>query len=152
MNHSSTSSMQPTTPNFWSLSCEQPWVLGQNNTVYLYTTTKDQFVVRLEPNMLGTSRHVPYCQHHQKYNSYLCGFLINWEAHVLVIITWPREPYAKYWHSSDVMPKGRRPEGITSLLCQYLHMRTRGHAITNLLHDNGMHFLGDGDVYGHGPL
>ena len=38
----------------------------------------------------------------------------------VLVITWPRVPYAKYWHSSDVMPEGRRPEGITSLLCQYL--------------------------------
>ena len=36
------------------------------------------------------------------------------------VITWPRVPYAIYWHSSDVMPEGRRPNGITSLLCQYL--------------------------------
>ena len=38
----------------------------------------------------------------------------------VLVITWPRVPYAKYWHSSDVMPEGRRPKGITSLLCQYL--------------------------------
>ena len=44
----------------------------------------------------------------------------------VLVITWPRVPYAKYWHSSDV--------------------------ITNLLHGNGMHFLGDGDVYGHESL
>jgi len=25
----------------------------------------------------------------------------------VLVITWPRVPYAKYWHSSDVMPEGR---------------------------------------------
>ena len=58
----------------------------------------------------------------------------------------------KYWHSSDIMPEGHRPKGIMSLLCQYLHMRMRGHVMTNLLHGNGMHFLGDSDVYGHESL
>ena len=38
--------------------------------------------------------------------------------HVLVI-TRARVPYGKYWHSSDVWPKGRRPEGFTELLCKY---------------------------------
>ena len=37
--------------------------------------------------------------------------------------------YAKYWHSSDVMPEGRTV--VTSLLFQYLAYGTRGHVITN---------------------
>ena len=28
-------------------------------------------------------------------------------------------PYGKYWHSSDVWPEGRRPEGFMELLCKY---------------------------------
>ena len=31
----------------------------------------------------------------------------------------------------------------------YVTTAHEGHVITNLLHDNGMHFLGDGDLYGH---
>ena len=34
LNHLSSFSMQPPTPNFWCLSCEHPWVLAQNNTVH----------------------------------------------------------------------------------------------------------------------
>ena len=44
------------------------------------------------------------------------------------------------------------PRALRHYCASIWHMRMRGHAITNLLHDNGMHFLEDGDVYGHGPL
>ena len=36
----------------------------------------------------------------------------NFVTDYVLVITWPRVPYAKYWHSSDVVPEGRRPERI----------------------------------------
>ena len=57
----------------------------------------------------------------------------------VIVITWARVPHGRYWHSSDVKPEGRRPEGFTSLLCQYLPCgRREARVITSLLHDMTM--------------
>ena len=44
----------------------------------------------------------------------------------VLVITWPRVPRALRHYRASIW-----------------HMRMRDHAISNLLHDNGMHFLGD---------
>ena len=49
----------------------------------------------------------------------------------------------------DVDPRATCISYYMATSASIWHMRTRDHVITNLLHDNGMHFVGDSDVYGH---
>ena len=53
--------------------------------------------------------------------------------HVLVV-AWARVPHWSCWHSCDVMPEGRRPEGyVTTVPTTPMWSRGKAQATTNLL-------------------
>ena len=56
----------------------------------------------------------------------------------VIVMTYERVPHRNYWHSSDVKPEGRRPEGFT---CMELRANNCGvaralaYVITNLWYE-----------------
>ena len=62
---------------------------------------------------------------------YASHYVDRW--HVLVV-AWARVPHRKCWHSSDVSPEGRRPEGYVTTIANISCVVTReAQATTNLL-------------------
>ena len=51
----------------------------------------------------------------------------------VLVVAWARVPHRICWHSYDVQPEGRRPEGLHHNCANISCVSTRAHATTNLL-------------------